>query len=167
MTGSRFGQWLLALTALLACTATHADQDLVGVWHLVAYTAEDPGTGNIIAPFGEHPTGFIFYTAGGRMAAVISAGDRPHFTAGNRINAPEGERAAAFSSSTAYSGTYTVEGESVTHHVEVSTNPDWVGSHQKRFPRLEGRRLTITTPPLPTRPDGKLRVSRLVWERAE
>jgi hypothetical protein len=101
------------------------------------------------------------------MAAVLQAGKRKRFSAGNRINAPADERAEAFSTSTAYTGTYTFAGDRVTHHVEVATNPDWVGADQLRFPKIDGNRLTITTPPLPTRPDGKLRVSTLVWERVE
>ena len=80
---------------------------------------------------------------------------------------PMEERAEAFSTSNAYSGTYILENGRMIHRVEVSPNPDWVGGDQLRYPKLEGNSLTITTPPLPTRPDGKLRVSTLVWERVE
>ncbi len=140
---------------------------VVGVWRLVAYTAVDAETGAVLHPYGDAPDGFLVYTAGGRMSALLSATGRQRFTAGNRINAPMAERAEAFASSSAYGGTYTLVGDRVIHHVEVATNPDWVGGDQLRFPVIDGRRLTITTPPLPTRPDGKLRVSTLVWERIE
>lgn len=160
---------LLAATTLCMVTAPAPAQQPgpVGVWRLVSYSTQDPDTGELFHPFGTNATGYIIYTPGGRMAALLQAGDRPRFSAGNRINAPAEERAQAFSSSTAYSGRYTWEGERVIHHVEVSSNPDWVGGDQLRFPRIEGNRLVITTPPLPTRPDGKLRVSTLVWERVE
>ena len=161
------GAVLMALSMTLGPGAVQAQQNLVGVWRLVAYTAVDPDSGAVIEPFGPAPRGVLHYTAGGRMSAVLSAGDRKRFSAGNRISAPTEERAEAFSTSTAYAGTYTLEGERVTHHVEIATNPDWVGGAQLRYPKVEGNRLTITTPPLPTRPDGKLRVSTLVWERAE
>lgn len=152
--------WALAGPAL-------AQGSPVGVWRLLSYTAQDPETKEVFYPFGRDATGYILYTAGGRMAAMLQAGGRKRFSAGNRINAPADERAEAFSTSTGYTGTYTFEGDRVTHHVEVATNPDWIGVDQLRFPKIEGNRLTITTPPLPTRPDGKLRVSTLVWERVE
>lgn len=139
----------------------------VGVWRLVSYSTQDPDTNEVFYPFGTDATGYLVYTAGGHMSANLQAGERPRFSAGNRINAPELERARAFSSSTTYAGRFTWQGNRVIHHVEVSSNPDWVGGDQLRFPRVEGDRLTITTPPLPTRPDGKLRVSTLVWERVE
>jgi hypothetical protein len=155
-----------ALLCALAGSAL-AQGSPVGVWRLVSYTALDPDTKEVFYPFGPDAGGYILYTAGGRMAAVLQAGKRKRFSAGNRINAPADERAEAFSTSTAYTGTYTFAGDRVTHHVEVATNPDWVGADQLRFPKIDGNRLTITTPPLPTRPDGKLRVSTLVWERVE
>jgi hypothetical protein len=161
------GAALMATAMATGAGAVHAQQNVVGVWRLIAYTAVDPDSGAVIEPFGSAPQGVLHYTAGGRMSAVLSAGDRKRFSAGNRINAPVAERAEAFSTSTAYAGTYTLEGDRVTHHVEIATNPDWVGGDQLRYPKVEGNRLTITTPPLPTRPDGKLRVSTLVWERAE
>src|SRR5712671_1062976 len=47
----------------------------------------------------------------------------------------------------ASSGRYTVEGEKVVHHVDVSWNESWTGTDQVRFFKLEGDRLTITTAP--------------------
>lgn len=161
------GAALMAMSMAVGSGAVEAQQNVVGVWRLVTYTSVDPDSGAVIEPFGPAPKGVLHYTAGGRMSALLTAGDRKRFTAGNRINAPMEERAEAFATSSAYAGTYTLEGDRVTHHVEMATNPDWVGGDQLRYPKIEGSRLTITTPPLPTRPDGKLRVSTLVWERAE
>jgi hypothetical protein len=158
---------MLAGLMVLVAGAAGAQQSPVGVWKLLSYSTQDPDTGEVFYPFGKGAAGYIFYTAGGRMSAVLQAEGRKKFSAGNRINAPVEERAEAFSTSTAYSGTYTFEGERVIHHVEVATNPDWAGGDQLRYPKIEGNRLTIRTPPLPTRPDGKPRVSILVWERVE
>ena len=157
---------IAALLLLLGCRIAAADE-LVGVWRLVSYTTTDPDTGEVFYPFGRNASGYIIYTAGGRMAALLQAEGRKRFSAGNRINAPAEERAEAFTTSSAYTGTYTYSVDRVVHHVEVATNPDWIGSDQLRFPKVEGKRLTITTPLLPTRPDGKLRGSVLVWERVE
>lgn len=161
------GAALMAMSMAAGSGWVEAQQNVVGVWRLVTYKALDPDSGTVIEPFGPAPKGVLHYTAGGRMSALLTAGDRKRFSAGNRINAPAAERAEAFATSSAYAGTYTLEGDRVTHHVEIATNPDWVGGDQLRYPKIEGNRLTITTPPLPTRPDGKLRVSTLVWERAE
>jgi hypothetical protein len=161
------GAALMAMTMAAGSGAAEPEQNVVGVWRLVAYTAVDPDSGAVIEPFGPDPKGVLHYTAGGHMSAVLSAGGRRRFSAGNRINAPMEERAEAFSTSTAYAGTYTLEGDRVTHHVQIATNPDWVGGDQLRYPKVAGNRLIITTPPLPTRPDGQLRISTLVWERVE
>jgi hypothetical protein len=121
---------LLVWSGLWMTGAAQAQQSPVGVWKLLSYTTQDPETGEVFHPFGKAAAGYIFYTAGGRMSAVLQAEGRRRFSAGNRINAPADERAEAFSTSTALSGTYTFEGERVIHHVEVATNPDWVGGDQ-------------------------------------
>lgn len=35
----------------------------------------------------------------------------------------------------------------MVHHVETSLYPNWVGTAQKRFFTIDGKRLTIWTPP--------------------
>jgi len=44
-------------------------------------------------------------------------------------------------------GTYTLDGEKVTHHVDISWNEDRTGSNEVRFYKVEGNILTITTAP--------------------
>jgi hypothetical protein len=47
----------------------------------------------------------------------------------------------------AYAGTYTVNGESIFYHVDISWNQSWTGTHQVRFYKLDGDTLTLTTAP--------------------
>jgi hypothetical protein len=42
-------------------------------------------------------------------------------------------------------GKYIVEGDKVTHKIDVSWNEAWTGTDQIRFGKVEGNRLTITT----------------------
>jgi hypothetical protein len=48
----------------------------------------------------------------------------------------------------AYSGIYTVEGDRITTHVEMSSNEVYTGANQDqtRFFPIEGDRLTLRTP---------------------
>ena len=65
----------------------------------------------------------------------------------------------------AYSGRYTVEGEKVVHHVDVSWNESWTGTDQVRFFKLEGDSLTIKTAPQKNAITGIENISVFVWER--
>jgi hypothetical protein len=141
--------------------AAGSSNPLPGVWHLVSYSAKDADSAATIHPYGERAHGYLMYSADGRMSALVTAQDRQWSgTAGT----PE-ERAAAFSTCTAYMGAYRWQGDRVVHEIDVALNPTWVGMEQVRYARLEGNRLILTTPPSPTPPDGKVRVGTLVWER--
>lgn len=142
-----------------------ADADpLRGVWRLVSYSAKDPDSGDVIHPYGERAHGYLMYTIGGRMSALVTAEGRKPIS---NVKPSAEERARAFSTCTAYMGTYRWEGDRVVHDVDVAMNQNWVGVQQVRQARLEGNRLTLTTPPMPTPPDGKVRVGTLVWERTQ
>lgn len=67
----------------------------------------------------------------------------------------------------AYAGTYTVEGNKVTHHVVASWRPDWIGGDQVRYVEISGNKLTIKTAPTIFTQTGKQIVSTLTFERVE
>ena len=48
----------------------------------------------------------------------------------------------------AYSGAYTLEGNKVTHKIEISWNQAWTGTNQQRFVEVKDNQLIIKTPPI-------------------
>jgi len=138
---------------------------LVGTWKLVSVVSKtDQGDVNKTV-YGEHPKGFITYGADGRMMVIITEDGRKPLSLNDRVSAPIEERAQAFSTMTAYAGTYTVSGDKVVHHVEVSANPNWVNTDQSRTAKIQGDRLTITTPPLAR--GGTMQTFELIWGRVK
>src|SRR5262249_22022842 len=157
---------LFVFTFLTLSTAANSvDETVVGTWRLISFAAQDVETGTVTRPWGDAPVGFLTYTRGGRMSAVLTAGQRQteSGSADQRIQA----RAQLFATQTAYAGTYTLTPDGVVHHVEVASFPDWVGHDQVRYASVDGEMLTIKTPPLPRFPDLRLQVFTLTWRRVE
>ncbi len=157
---------LLVVFTLFAFPVSAADADIVGTWRLESWIAEDQETGTRVDVFGAKPSGYLIYTPGGRMTVNLTADGRKPLS-GDRFSTPAEERAAAFSTGIAYSGTYTVKGEAVTHRVEVASFQNWVGTEQIRFATVEGDTLTMKTPPIPGPPDGRKKVMTLILKRLE
>jgi quercetin dioxygenase-like cupin family protein len=155
----------LLFSAMLACGGTAAAQgmDVVGSWKLVSVTGTAPDGKTNAAPFGVNPTGELHYTADGRVMLMVSYGGRPQLSVADRVTAPVAERAAAFATHFDYAGSYVIADGKVTHHIEVSSIQNWVGTDLVRVVKVEGRRLTLTTPPLPGSGGGAS--NELVWER--
>ena len=98
------------------------------------------------------------------MAAFVSVGNlkKPEklpFTDAERAEIHKGIFAA-------YMGRYSVDGNKITHHIEVSWRPDWIGD-QLRYLDIDGRKLTIRTAPLVSSLTGKEVVSILTFEKAD
>src|SRR5258708_37097438 len=93
---------------------------LVGTWKLVS-APEATGKGEKKDLFGRNPTGFLTYTADGRMMAIIANGSRKPLSVNDFIAAPADERAEAFSPFAAYAGRYTREGHTVIYHSEIAS----------------------------------------------
>ena len=127
---------------LLSIPANASDNTIVGTWKFQSFVREVIGTGERQSEFGERPSGYISYQPDGRMFAML-VGDNRTKPAG-AVPTDE-EKAKLFGSLIAYSGTYTVEGDKVTHKIDVSWNQSWTGGDQVRFYKIEGNTLTITT----------------------
>jgi hypothetical protein len=138
---------------------------LRGVWTLVSYWARDPEGGEPIYPMGKNAFGYLMYGAGNRMSALVASEGRPVFGDASGAGGSLEQKANAFSTAIAYMADYRWEGDRVLHKVDIALNPSWIGVEQVRYAKLEGNRLTLTTPPAPTPPDGKVSVGTLVWER--
>ena len=135
-----------------------AEPNVVGTWKVVSFVAEELATGKKTSPLGEHPKGYIIYTPQGRMMALIVHETRsPPTVDEDRINLHK--------YMISYSGRYTVEGDKVVHHVDVSWNEDRTGVDLVRFFKLEGDRLTLTTAPGKNAITGTETTGVLVWER--
>lgn len=159
-----------ALVAILACCSLGvsgaapapappklADQ-ILGRWRLVSIENRDDASKAWERRYGDSPVGYIAYGPDARMSVQISRMPRPKFASG-KDDAPTSEEAReAYLGYVAYFGRYSVDEAArvVTHHVEASLRPSYVGTDQKRPATLEGDRLTLS--------DGK--TFRVVWERA-
>jgi hypothetical protein len=149
------------VTLVALSSASTAEDTVVGTWKLVSATASSEG-GERRDAFGPSPTGILTYTGDGRMSVAIAESGRKALS-GDRVSAPAGERAQAFATFLAYTGAYSLKGDKVIHHVEISSFPNWVGTDLVRTLAIEGERITLTTPPLSV--GGKLQTTELVWER--
>lgn len=161
--------WIVALCAALVTSAVlpaASQKGMVGTWKLVSMTYKDQATGKEMDLWGKGPIGFLTYTPGGRMSAVIAAASRT-MTSESADQASVQEQATLFRSCFAYAGTYRLTDSGVIHHVEVASDPSWIGKDQVRFVRWEGKRLVISGPPLQTVSDPNPKVLQLVWERLE
>lgn len=132
-----------ALTFALSSFAAIANENsIVGTWQIQSFVREVIATGERQNEFGEKPGGYISYQPDGRMFAVL-VGDNRTKPAGQAPT--DEEKAKLFGTLIAYSGAYVVEGDKVTHKIDVSWNQSWTGGEQVRFFKVDGKTLTITT----------------------
>jgi hypothetical protein len=137
-------------------------EDLIGTWKLVSVVNVDATTGEKSDLFGPNPLGYINYTPDGRMMVIQVRSDRKKPLGAT----PKPEEAEAlFKSVLSYAGSYQVEGDMITLHIDISWNESWTGTHQTRSFRIEGDRLHLSMPLSPNPIDGRMGVRTIVWER--
>jgi Lipocalin-like domain len=153
-----------ALSTLLAGTA-NADpipSQLIGTWRLVSNTLEEVASGRKTDLMGKDPIGFINYGADGRMMILQVRSDRAKPR--GAVPTPQ-EAEALFKSFLGYAGTYSISGNTITHHVDVSWNESWTGTDQVRTFSFAGNRVTLATEASADPIHGIVGVRRLVWEK--
>jgi hypothetical protein len=114
---------------------------LLGTWKLKSHVVTT-AAGVRSTPYGENPTGYLNYSADGRMQVIGAASGR---IAPGGPAPPDNERAALHDTMFAYAGTYSLEAGKVIHHVDISWNEIWTGTDQIRRFEVNGNTLTLTT----------------------
>ncbi|MFW6010091.1 MAG: lipocalin-like domain-containing protein [Actinomycetota bacterium] len=137
-------------------------QQLVGTWSLTAWEIHtDAGT---TTPYGATPTGMLTYTAEGTVQVAVQAGGRGPLSHPSPRRAPDAEVAEAARRFFAYSGTWQLADDVVSHHVLLALDPGMVGTVQRRRADLEGQQLTLSADEPVA---GSTRRHVLRWQRFE
>jgi Lipocalin-like domain len=150
-------------------TPSTQNNPLIGIWKLISATAIHPDGTVTPEVYGANPSGYITYTPDGHMMVMFSRSDRLSLSknVGSPLSreihvVPISELAQAFTTFNAYAGRYTLNGNTVTHHIEVASIPNRVGTELVRMFSVNGNRVTLKT--LPTLNNEVLQVFELVWE---
>lgn len=107
----------------------------IGTWELESFEIEDPQ--GLHKPWGKQSHGLLIYTENGQMSVSI-----------NRAVEPKSENEAQniYDSILFYSGTYSINDSTISHQVTQASNPQRIGKTLTRFAKLDGDRLTLTSP---------------------
>ena len=155
---------VLALIALIVSTTPvvraqdSVTRRLVGSWELVSY--EIIAADGTRRP-GNYDRGQITYDAAGRMSAHLMHS----LNKAEQTPQTDDARATAYRRYLGYWGPFVVDAAAghVTHVVEGSSNPSWVGSRQLRYFQLSNDDMQLT---LSLR-DGTRVTQSLVWKRSK
>jgi hypothetical protein len=158
-------KWLVILVLLVIAVQPSFGADrpqILGVWKLASYNVEIQATGQKEPPMGKNPTGYVIFTPEGRVFFVLTG-------EGRKAAKTVQERADLLGSLVAYTGTYRLEGDQWITKVEVAWNPEWVGTEQTRFFKVDGERLQVLTPwrVMPNWPEKGMTRSIITFERAK
>lgn len=127
---------------------------LIGVWKLVSL--EVSVQGETFLPYGDRPIGRLTYDAAGRTTAqVMRPGRKSSVVDPSAVaHSSEDEIREIADGYVGYFGSFTVDGNTATHHIEACTLPAWTGTAQRREFELTGNRLFL-----------RFGSNKLVWER--
>lgn len=145
----RYNFIITAIFALTASAAAYADTancsssakptDIVGVWRLVeASTTLADGT--VQHPYGNPPAGIFIYTPGGHFSLHLNKNPPPDKFTERPTNTELGAVAREY---IGYYGTWSVAGNSVTHHIEGAMLPNRIGQDAERPFNLCGDELEL------------------------
>jgi hypothetical protein len=142
-------------------------EQLIGAWRLVSYR-EKPVDGNPERfPMGEEPKGFLLYTPDGYMWAQLMTPGRTLFASGDWFKATPEEFEEEATGYIAYSGPFQVDEtkRTLSHSMDVSLFPNWIGQTQPRIVSIEGDELLLSTA-TPVESGGASVMAYLTWKRA-
>jgi hypothetical protein len=102
-------------------------------------------SGEVTYPYGEKLFGRLIYTTEGFMSVFLMNPDRPRFASEDPLAGTREEIEAAYRGFDAYCGSFTVNMDraTVTHHIQASKYPNWIGTDQVRSFEIQNNRLKL------------------------
>ncbi len=141
-----------------------SNKNFIGNWKLLSFESlTDDGKVNY--PYGEDASGYITYMEPGFMSVSIMRASRPIFQGGDLKGGTVNEKAIAIDEYLSYCGRFSVEGNKIVHHIELSLFPNWIGDDQERFFEFKGDTLTLSTSPFLL--GGENRTAHLIWQKVD
>jgi hypothetical protein len=138
-------------------------EQFVGVWKLVSWE-NHLADGTIRYPFGKDAMGYLIYAENGCMATeIMTAGRPPQRSSEDLFEGSTEEKAEMMRTFLAYCGRFEVCGDSVIHHIEVGSFPNWVGKGHVRSARFEGPDCLVLSLPMPI--GGVAQTAYFTWRR--
>lgn len=137
-------------------------KELIGTWELVDYIYRIDGQQS--KPLGDNPKGFLMYTPDGYVSAQMMKPNRRSYESKDLHTGTEEEMAQAAHGYVAYAGKFeileynkTTNTLTVTHTMNVSMNPTWLGDTQKRYATYKDGLLTI---------HADVNESKIIWKKS-
>ena len=119
---------------------------IIGTWKLVSWVYQNEHN-ETVDFFGPNPVGILMYEKSGYMNAQLMRSDRANFSSPVSLEGTAQEYTSAFNGYAAYFGKFEEkEPGTLTHTVEGSLFPNWVGHDEIRYGRLEGNTLVLSAP---------------------
>jgi hypothetical protein len=121
--------------------------------------------GSAVDLLGERPAGHILDNHDRDMSVEIMEEHRVPYHDPDVFGGTTAERSEAISTYLSYSGPFEVlaEHDTVIHHIEVCSYPNWIGNAQVRFAKLDGDGLVLSAKPMIFQ--GLECRAELVWQR--
>jgi hypothetical protein len=134
---------LLAIVATGMPARTEDNNPLVGTWRLVSFERQNVDTKAVSQGFGGNAMGFVTYTADGRVSFIaVDAKRKPPA----ETYPTDDEAISLYRTMNFYAGSYRVQGDQILIHIDVSADQHNIDT--TRIFKIEGDKLTSTTPPL-------------------
>lgn len=134
-------KWLAVFALfLIAIQPSFADEGgkILGIWKLISFEVEIQATGQKEPVMGQKPAGYVIFSPEGRAFFILTGeGRKPAKTIQDRAN--------LLNSLISYTGMYRLEGDKWITRVDVAWSPDFVGTEQARFFKVDGDRLQVLT----------------------
>jgi hypothetical protein len=157
---------LALIPVVISFSAFAAEIELPGTYELISVSVNYLDTGEIIPDiFGKAPKGFVTYGADGRMLAMITYSNRPKPESIEKTT--DEQRIALYKTMQAYGGTYTFDGKTVRHKVDICWDEVRCGTIVTRDIEQDGDKLIYKTYPAPFSANGRMAVTTLVWRRVK